>query len=249
MKKVLLRIKNISKDYSLNKKKIKHALINIEFDLFEGEIFGLLGVNGAGKTTLSSIIATLHPPTTGSLEWEGYPVDKNLYAYRKIVGFCPQQKNLDANLTVEKNLIFQGRYYGMNPSEIRARSRYLLERFELTEYAQSTINVLSGGYQQRFLIARTLMHNPKLIILDEPTVGLDPQVRHKLWNYILELKQEGISVLLTTHYLDEAEMLSDRVCVIDKGKIKVIESPEKLKINWNKKNLEEVFLHLLQGES
>ena len=157
-------------------------------------------------------------------------------------------KEKTGELGLEKSLIFQGRYYGLSKNDLEKRVAYLLERFELQQYAKSKVDVLSGGYRQRFLIARTLIHNPKLVILDEPTVGLDPQLRHMLWQYIIDLKKEGISVLLTTHYLDEAEMLSDRVCVIDKGKIIVIDTPEKLKNDCGQKNLEDVFLHLLKEE-
>lgn len=248
MSNILLKIRHICKNYPLKKGKVKKALVDINLDIFKGEIFGLLGVNGAGKTTLSSIIATLHPPTKGFIEWQGQSIDQTLFAYRQILGFCPQHQNLDPYLSLRQNLIFQGKYYGMSAKDIEKKTQYLLERFELEEYASLKIGVLSGGYKQRFLIARTLIHSPNLVILDEPTVGLDPQVRHKLWAYIKELRDEGISVLLTTHYLDEAEKLSDRVCVIDQGKIKVIDTPEKLKFDWKKQNLEEVFLHLLQGE-
>lgn len=244
----LLKIRNLNKTYRCKKSNTKEALSDVSFDLIKGEIFSLLGVNGAGKTSLSSILASLHPPTSGIVLWNDKSIYDDLINYRKIIGFCPQHQNLDSNLTLEQNLIFQGRYYGLSNYELEERTSSLLKRFELNEYAKSKVDVLSGGYQQRFLIARTLIHNPKLVILDEPTVGLDPQVRRKLWQYILRLKEEGISVILTTHYLDEAEVLSDRVCVIDKGKVLIIDSPEKLKNDWKKKNLEDVFLHLLIEE-
>ncbi len=245
MSQTLLKIRNINKKYYL-KKSIKYALNNVSFNLFKGEIFSLLGVNGAGKTTLSSIISSLIPPTSGEILWNDKSIYKNLLEYRKIIGFCPQYQNLDPVLTLEQNLIFQGRYYGIPKKELFNKTDYLLKRFELEEYAKFNVEVLSGGYKQRFLIARTLIHSPKLVVLDEPTVGLDPQVRHKLWEFILSLKAEGITVILTTHYLDEAEKLSDRVCVIDNGKIKIIDTPEKLINDLKKKNLEDVFLHLLK---
>ena len=248
MTQTLLKIRNLYKTYRSRKKVSKEALINVSLDLLKGEIFSLLGVNGAGKTTLSSIIASLHPPLKGTVLWNDKSIYEDLLEYRKIVGFCPQHQNLDIDLTLEQSLTFQGRYYGLSKDNLEKRTRYLLERFGLQQYAESKVDILSGGYRQRFLIARTLVHNPKLVILDEPTVGLDPQVRHMLWQYIIDLKKEGISVLLTTHYLDEAEMLSDRVCVIDKGKIIVIDTPEKLKKDCRQKNLEDVFLHLLKEE-
>lgn len=248
MTQTLLKIRNLHKVYYSRKKIQKNALSDVSFDILKGEIFSFLGVNGAGKTTLSSIVASLHPPTKGIVFWNDKSIYEDLVCYRKIVGFCPQHQNLDYNLNLEQNLIFQGRYYGLSKKDLEDRIEYLLKRFELNEYAKSKLDVLSGGYKQRFLIARTLVNNPKLVILDEPTVGLDPQVRRKLWQYILSLKKEGISVVLTTHYLDEAEVLSDRVCVIDKGKIIIIDTPEKLKNDWKQKNLEDVFLHLLKEE-
>jgi ABC-type multidrug transport system ATPase subunit len=162
------------------------------------------------------------------------------------VGLCPQYQNLDTNLLLRQNLVFQGKYYGLDKRELENRIDYLLDRFELDMYRNSKIEVLSGGYKQRFLIAKSLIHSPKILILDEPTVGLDPQVRHKLWDFIKVLKKEGMTVILTTHYLDEAEELSDRVCVIDQGKIKTVDSPENLKINFMKDRLEDVFLDLIK---
>jgi ABC-2 type transport system ATP-binding protein len=248
MSKTLLKVKNLHKIY-VSKRFRKEALQDVSLTLFEGEILSLLGVNGAGKTTLSSIIASLCPPTKGSVLWkEDQSIYEDLLSYRKILGLCPQFQNLDSNLTLEQNLLFQGRYYGLDKNHLEKRTKYLLDKFELNEYAKSKVDILSGGYKQRFLIARTLVHSPKLVILDEPTVGLDPQVRHKLWDHILLLKQEGATILLTTHYLDEAEKLSDRVCVIDKGRIKVIDTPDNLKKDWEKKNLEDVFLNLLEEE-
>jgi ABC-2 type transport system ATP-binding protein len=244
----LLKIKNLHKAYCRSDKTLHHAVCDVSFELRPGEILSLLGVNGAGKTTLSSIIASLIPPSQGSVFWNDCSIYDNLSAYRKIVGLCPQYQNLDPYLTLEQNLLFHGRYYGLSKDALQARVEELLATFELEQYAALQVDVLSGGYKQRFLIARTLVHNPQLVILDEPTVGLDPQARRHLWQYILSLKKAGACVLLTTHYLDEAEMLSDRVCVMDRGKVLTIETPEKLKTDLQQKNLEEVFLHLLQKE-
>lgn len=243
MKNTLLKITHLKKDYILNNK-VKHALNNVSFDIYEGEVLSLLGVNGAGKTTLSSIVATLHPPTSGSILWENKSVFENLIEYRSIVGFCPQEPNLNPTWTLEENLIFSGSYYGLTKEQIIHRKNTLLEKFNLSEYAKSFAFALSGGYRQRFLIARTLMHDPKLIILDEPTVGLDPQVRRQLWQVILDLKKEGKTIILTTHYIEEAEELSDRVCIIDSGKVISIDTPSNLKTQHEKGKLEDVFLKL-----
>ncbi|KKK80443.1 hypothetical protein LCGC14_2823440, partial [marine sediment metagenome] len=158
----------------------------------------------------------------------------------------PQVQNLDLDLNVKENLTFAGRYYLLTKKQIKQRIEYLLEKFDLTRYEKFSLNSLSGGYKQRFLIARTLMHDPKLIIMDEPTVGLDPQLRRLLWKYILDLKAEGKTIILTTHYLDEADILSDRICVIDAGSLKALEKPSKLKERWKSESLEDVFLELIK---
>jgi len=242
MSQLLLRINNVRKSYQT-----KEALKGVSLDLFEGEIVSLLGVNGAGKTTLSSIIATLHPATSGDLEFQGKSIYENLTAYRLQLGFCPQKPNLSLNLSLQDNLIFAGRFYGMQEAAIQERLQILSQQFGLTPYLHQKAYVLSGGYQQRFMIARSLMHSPRLIILDEPTVGLDPHIRRQLWDVIKELKKNGITVLLTTHYLDEAEQLSDRVCILDQGVIKLIDTPEKLIADFKEKNLEDVFVKLMNA--
>ncbi len=225
----------------------KEALKGVSLDVREGEILGLLGVNGAGKTTLSTILAGLHPPTSGDVRYLGRSIYEDIVGYRKIVGFCPQKPNLDLSMTLEENLTFAGRYRGMSAGETRSRVESLVEQFQLGEYSQSKAFVLSGGYRQRFLIARTLVHRPKIIILDEPTVGLDPHIRRQLWEEIAALKKSGVSILLTTHYLDEAEYLSDRVCIIDDGSVKTIDTPQNLIELHREKRLEDVFLKLMQG--
>ena len=238
-----VRAQHVSKTYfARDRKVLKEALKDVTLDLYSGEVLGLLGVNGAGKTTLSSILATLHPPTNGEIIWKKKSVYDDLLSYRKCVGFCPQSPNIEKSLTMEENLVFSGRCYGMTKAEAFAQKKALLDRFSLEAYARSYVTELSGGYRQRFLIARALMHQPKLVILDEPTVGLDPHVRRQLWEVIAELRNSSISVLLTTHYLDEAETLSDRVCLIHEGEIRTIDTPKNLKKHHQKNNLEEVFL-------
>lgn len=248
MSNILIRIKNVKKRYGKGSEAVE-ALKGVSIDIFKGEIIGLLGVNGAGKTTLSSIIATLHPASEGDIEFN----DKSIYAdvcdFRRIIGFCPQKPNLNPMLSIEQNLIFAGRYYGMSEADIQARKDDLMEKYELKKYATFMPHALSGGYKQRAMIARALMHSPKLVILDEPTVGLDPHIRHQLWENIKNLKKEGVTVILTTHYLDEAETLSDRICIMDKGNIKLIDTPENLMRAHQKSNLEEVFIQLMKEET
>ncbi len=243
MNKILLSIKNIKKTYGQ-----KEALKGISLDVYKGEILGLLGVNGAGKTTLSSIIATLIPATEGDIEFNGVSIYNDLASYRAQLGFCPQRPNLNPQLTLEQNLRLSGSYYGMTEEQIDARMATLTAQFELAPFLHQRALVLSGGYKQRFMIARSLMHSPQLVLLDEPTVALDPHIRRQLWAIIKELKKSGVTVILTTHYLDEAEVLSDRVCVLDHGQIKLIDTPEKLKADFKMNNLEDVFIALMQED-
>ncbi len=242
MNKILLEIQNVKKRFG-----DKEALKGVSLTLYEGEVVSLLGVNGAGKTTLSSIVATLKPPTEGDLLFKGKSIYEgdNMTAYRQALGFCPQRPNLNSMLTLEDNLRFAGRYYRMSEAEIDQRIAQLSEQLGLSEFLKKHSTILSGGYKQRFLIARSLMHNPKLVILDEPTVALDPHVRHQLWEQIRGMKDLGITVLLTTHYIDEAEFLSDRVCVLDQGSVKLVDTPNNLMSTFAKSRLEDVFLQLM----
>lgn len=208
-------------------------------------MLALLGVNGAGKTTLSSIVATLHPPTSGDIVFQGASIYTHLPAYRLQLGFCPQKPNLNNNISLEENLRFAGRFYGMIQEAITQRLNQLAAQFKLTTYLEQKASVLSGGYKQRFMIARSLMHGPRLVLLDEPTVGLDPHIRRQLWDVIKALKADGITVILTTHYLDEAEKLADRVCILDHGQIVLIDTPDKLMADFKHKNLEDLFVQLI----
>jgi ABC-2 type transport system ATP-binding protein len=243
----ILRINSIVKTYNSNEH-IVHALDNVSFSINKGEIFSLLGVNGAGKTTLSSILATLHPPTSGDVVYNGRSIYEDITSYRMDLGFCPQHQNLDQFLTVEENLYFAGRYFLIPQDILAQRIAHLLEHFGLQKYAQFSINQLSGGNKQRVLIARALIHNPKIIIFDEPTVGLDPDIRRALWEHIKELKKMGITIILTTHYLDEAEQLSDRVCFLHKGKIVLIDSVKDIKEQRGNASLEDIFIELVQEQ-
>lgn len=246
MMNTLLSLKNIHKTYFKKKKVLQKAVQGISFEIYEGEIFGLLGVNGAGKTTLSGILAGLHPPTSGEVLWKGKSIYSDILRYRKTVGLCPQKPNIDADLSIEETLIFAARCYGKTPLEAEKQKDHLIDLLDLGSYKNAIAKQLSGGYKQRFLIARTLMHSPKFVILDEPTVGLDPHIRKNLWKIISDLRSEGVTILLTTHYLEEAEYLSDRVCFVEKGKIQVLDTPEKLNQHYKKNNLEDVFLQLME---
>lgn len=245
MQEILLKIQDIKKSYGGTE-----VLKGINLNIYKGEILSLLGVNGAGKTTLSSIIATLHSPAQGDIEFKGksiYGDLNNLLNFRTKLGYCPQKPNLNNMLTLEQSLTFAGMAFDLPDQEIQSRVKEVVSRFGLKKYLQSTPSMLSGGYKQRAMIARSLIHKPEFIILDEPTVGLDPDVRRGLWDTISNLKNNGITILLTTHYLDEAEKLSDRVCILDKGQIKLVDTPDKLMSDFKQKNLEDVFIELLKA--
>jgi ABC-2 type transport system ATP-binding protein len=248
MNNLLLQVKNLKK-YFHEKHQVIKALDDVSLQIFKGEVLGLLGVNGAGKTTLSSIIATLHPPTEGDIIYNEKSIYADINEYRRIIGFCPQKPNLNNDLTVEQNLLFAGRFYGLPESVVKDRYAELVEKYDLGKYLKSSPDILSGGYKQRVVIARALMPSPKLVILDEPTVGLDPHIRHGLWENIRELKDKGVTVILTTHYLDEAEILSDRICILDKGVVRLVDTPENLKTTYHRSRLEDVFLELMREDN
>ncbi|MBA3751810.1 ABC transporter ATP-binding protein [Candidatus Dependentiae bacterium] len=240
----MLQVRNITKkfgDYS--------ALNDVSLDINSAEIVSLLGVNGAGKTTLSSIIASLHPPTAGDVFFEGVSIYNDLIEYRRKLGFCAQSQTLSSHLTVQEHLEFAGRYFLMDSHACKKRAEELIELFNLGKYAKKDPVVLSGGYKQRVLIARSIMHRPQLVILDEPTVALDPHIRRQLWEIIKDLKNQGVSVLLTTHYLDEAEVLSDRICLLHAGRVQLIDTPQALMSSYNKGRLEDVFIQLVNEHS
>ncbi len=240
MNSIFVSAENISKVLFLNKKR-KTVLNNINLHINRGEIVGLLGVNGAGKTTLASIISSLHPATVGDVLFNGKSIYDNLKAYRLKLGYCPQTPNFENNLSVRENLVFAGHYYGMSSHEINIKVEQLMNMFELASYADVTPDKLSGGYQRRLLIARTIIHNPELVVLDEPTVGLDPYMRRALINSIKSLKKDDIAVLLTTHYLDEIQELVDRVYILDNGHIVAYGTLAELNQQYNTTKLEELF--------
>ena len=249
MQETLLQIKNLKKEYpSKQGKKVKRALKGISLDIYKGETLALLGTNGAGKTTLSSILATLKPATSGEVLFMGAPLAKKLMDYRFMLGFCPQKSNLNPQLSMRDNLLFSASYYGLPHDAAEKTVNKLIKKFDLAGYEHKYSHELSGGYRQRFLIARALVHDPQILILDEPTVALDPHIRHQLWEIIADLKKAGKTIIITTHYLDEADVLADRVCILDRGLIKLIDTPAHLKKSFEKENLEAVFLQLLQEE-
>lgn len=248
MNQILIKIKSIKKDI-INKSTTKEVLKGISFEIFEGEIFSLLGRNGSGKTTLSNILASLHPPTSGEVEYKGQSIYQDVVSYRKVIGYCPQNPNLDLALTLEESLTFAGHYYQMSSKNIKNRVHEIMEQFHLIEYAKHKVHMLSGGYVRRFLIARSLIHFPKFLILDEPTVALDLVSKHEIENYISSLKENGTTVLLTTHDMVEAQRLSDRICILQEGVIKIIDTPHNLMKIYRKDQLEDIFLKVMKEKN
>jgi lipooligosaccharide transport system ATP-binding protein len=204
------------------------AVDGIDFDVQRGEAFGFLGPNGAGKTSTMRMIGCVSPPSGGTLRILGLDPVADGAEIRARLGVVPQQDTLDFELTVRENIIIYGRYFGLARTELRKRADELLEFVQLNERADDKVEPLSGGMKRRLTIARSLVNDPSVLLLDEPTTGLDPQARHTVWDRLFRLKQRGVTLILTTHYMDEAEQLCDRLVVMDKGKIAAEGSPREL---------------------
>jgi len=201
------------------------AVRGIDVEVRRGEAFGFLGPNGAGKSSTMRMVAAVSPPSGGRLRILGLDPATDGPAIRARIGVCPQEDTLDTELTVRDNLVVYGRYFGIPRAEVAERADELLEFVQLTEKAKAKVDSLSGGMKRRLTIARSLINKPDLLLLDEPTTGLDPQARHILWDRLFRLKQAGVTLVLTTHYMDEAEQLCDRLVVMDKGLIVAEGSP------------------------
>ena len=204
------------------------AVDGIDFQIAPGEAFGFLGPNGAGKTSTMKMIAATSPVTSGTLSVFGLDPATAGPAIRARLGVVPQEDNLDTELTVEENLFIYGRYFDLSRAEIRQRIDELLAFAQLADRKKSKVDPLSGGMKRRLTIARGLINRPEILILDEPTTGLDPQARHLLWDRLYRLKRDGATLVITTHYMDEAEQLCDRLVIMDKGKIVGEGSPRSL---------------------
>jgi len=216
------------------------AVDGISFEVQRGESFGLLGPNGAGKSTTMKMIAAVSTRTSGNLEVLGMDPNTDGPAIRSQLGVVPQEDNLDQELRVRENLITYGRFFGMSHAAVAKRADELLEFAQLTDRAKSKVEPLSGGMKRRLTIARSLMNDPQMLLLDEPTTGLDPQARHILWDRLFRLKEQGTTLVLTTHYMDEAEQLSDRIIVVDKGAIMAEGSPAQLIRQYSSKEVLEI---------
>ncbi len=222
----MIEVRNLTKVYE---GKIR-AVNGISFKVEEGEVFGLLGPNGAGKTTTLSILATLLKPTSGTAKVNGFDVMKNSHEVRKSIGIVFQEPSSDDLLSGRENLYLHAMMFGVPADQINKRMDEALEIVDLKDRQHDSVKKYSGGMRRRLELARGLLHRPKILFLDEPTLGLDPQARETMWAYIQNLaEKERMTIIITTHYMEEADMLCDRVAIIDFGKIVVLDSPEKLK--------------------
>jgi len=221
----VIRTEALTKDYPGGIR----AVDGLDLSVRSGEIFGLLGPNGAGKTTTAGMLTTRVVPTSGSARVAGIDVVAHPVAAKQVIGVVPQTNTLDRSLSVFENLYFHGRFFGMNARTARAEADRRLEQFRLTDRATQPVAALSGGMAQRLMVARAILHRPATIFLDEPTAGLDPQSRLALWEVLGDLHAEGQTILLTTHYMEEADQLCDRLAIIDHGRLLALGSPEELK--------------------
>jgi ABC-2 type transport system ATP-binding protein len=236
-----LKVEKLKKTYSTG----VLALDNISLEVEAGRFFGLLGPNGAGKTTLINSIVSLARPDSGSVEVFGRDAYREFREARRMIGVSPQEINLDKFLTVEETMLFHAGYYGVPKEKAKERTEELLERFALTDKRKQRVNTLSGGMKRRVLFARALMHDPKVLFLDEPTAGVDVELRYKLWGYIRELNRGGLTILLTTHYLEEAEALCEEIALINGGRIVAQGTIEELKWTYAAASVEEVYLKVV----
>ena len=223
MPEVLVRARSLTKRFGSFT-----AVDGIDFDLYRGEAFGFLGPNGAGKSSTMRMIGCVSPPTHGELTIFGADPVRDGAAIRAKLGVVPQEDTLDVELTVRENLLVYGRYYGLPRAVIKERTEQLLDFVQLSERAEDLVDPLSGGMKRRLTIARSLINEPDILILDEPTTGLDPQARHVVWDRLFRLKQRGVTLILTTHYMDEAEQLCDRLVVMDHARIVAEGTPREL---------------------
>ncbi len=236
-----LRVEKLKKTYSNG----LLALDGVSLEIKSGRFFGLLGPNGAGKTTLINCIVSLARPDSGRVEVFGRDAFEEFREARRMIGVSPQEMNLDKFLTVEEVLLYHAGYYGVEKEKARERADELLERFGLARKRKDRVNTLSGGMKRRVMFARALMHDPKVLFLDEPTAGVDVELRYSLWEYIRELNHAGLTILLTTHYLEEAEELCEEIALINDGRIAAQDTSTGLKTRYGARNIEEVYLKVM----
>lgn len=229
---IAISIKNLVKNYNG-----LEAVDNISFEVKQGEFFGFLGPNGAGKTSTINAITGIANFDSGKIEVFGHDVIKDYRTTRAYIGLSPQEFNFDPFLNSYQTLVYQGGYYGIPKKVCMQKATELMKMFGVYEKRNSSIRALSGGMKRRLTIARALIHNPKILILDEPTAGADVELRHYLWDLLKELNKKGTTIFLTTHYIEEAEKLCDRICILNKGKIVEIDNKDQLLKRFSKSQI------------
>jgi len=244
---VIVEVRGLKKIYEGKQRVV--AIDGIDLNVEEGAIYGLLGPNGAGKTTTISICTTRAVPTEGSVRIAGVDCVREPAVARRSIGVVPQFNTLDRACTISENIYFHCLYFGFSSAEAKARTTQLLEQFHLTERVNATPSQLSGGLAQRVQIARAIAHRPKVLFLDEPSAGLDPQSRIAMWEAVKGLRHEGITVVMTTHYMEEADELCDRVAIIDHGRILVEDTPSALKQRVGAQKMYQLHLRDQSGSS
>lgn len=248
----MIELRNLSKTFDhkdqngLIRKKI--AVDRLNFSIERGEIFGLLGKNGAGKTTTVRMLTLQTRPSSGEIFFDGFSIEGRALQIKKMIGVVPQHINFDRDLTVGENLELHARLHHLDRSTRRTRIDELLRYVELENVINDDVNRLSGGMKRRLLIVRAMIHRPQILFLDEPTVALDPQVRRRIWDLIRRLKAEGVTIVLTTHYIEEAELLCDRTAFLSKGKLIALDTPANLRAEHSASTLEEVFIALTEAK-
>ncbi len=244
----MIDLENLTKQYphkdASGKNTYKTAVDKLTFSVGKGEAFGLLGPNGAGKTTTIRMLTLLMEPTSGTIRYDGQDARAHAQDIKRLIGVVPQHVNFDQDLTVGENMELHARLHHMGRREREARIHELLHYVELEDVKNDGVRRLSGGMKRRLLIMRALIHHPRVLFLDEPTVALDPQVRRRIWELIRTMKEQGVTVFLTTHYIEEAEALCDRVAMLSQGHLVDLDSPAHFKEKTGLPTLEDVFLKL-----
>ncbi|MBO9523935.1 MAG: ABC transporter ATP-binding protein [Nocardioidaceae bacterium] len=244
----MIQAVGLRKSFTARSGEVVEAVRGIDVEVRRGEAFGFLGPNGAGKSSTMRMVAAVSPVSGGTLRILGLDPATDGPEIRSRIGVCPQEDTLDTELNVSDNLYVYGRYFGLPRAEVRRRVGELLEFVQLTEKAKAKVDDLSGGMKRRLTIARSLINRPEVLLLDEPTTGLDPQARHVVWDRLFRLKQQGVTLVLTTHYMDEAEQLCDRLVVMDKGLIVAEGSPAELIRSYSTREVAELRFNVGEHE-
>ncbi len=244
---LIIETRDITKVFIARRAKIT-AVDHVSLDIYKGEIFGMIGPNGAGKSTIFAMLSTLVKPTSGSIKVASFDTEKEATKIRQIIGVVPQEYSLYSDLTARENLELMGNLYGVPKTVIEERINYYLKLVNLEDHADRLTGGFSGGMKQRLSVISAVIHDPEILFWDEPTTGLDPQTRQAIWKLARKFNKEGKTLIFTTHYMEEADKMCDRVAIMNVGKLVALDTPENLKRMSNSTNLEEVFIHLTGEE-